>query len=70
MLEHTIGARIAFAAVHSVAFLGKTIVSAVASCHGALALAGVLVEVSIGFLELIHLAIGNREVRHELLNIE
>ena len=68
MLEHTIGARIAFAAVHSVAFLGKTIVSAVASFHGALA--GVLVEVSIGFLELIHLAIGNREVRHELLNIQ
>ena len=68
MLEHTIGALIAFAAVHSVAFLGKTIVSAVASCHGALA--GVLVEVSIGFLELIHLAIGNREVRHELLNIQ
>lgn len=62
--EHSVGAGVTLATVHSVALHCETIVKAVTTCHSSGF--GVLIECRPAGLELIHFAIGNREVRDDL----
>ena len=65
--EHSVGAGVALAAVHSVALHCEAIVKAITTCHSSGF--GVLIECRPASLKLIHFAIGNREVRDDLQQV-